>query len=129
MTLFRLSKWRNLLRVSGRSRKEFDFPGTAADGRLRNGIVTFKGSTMTDDFTLTALDGGVQNGRSVTTKTGVDTLLQEGFFRQKNGNGKRSRSNDSSGAANATKHMPGLESAIRLANQHPTPGVTHCGTP
>ena len=71
------------------AKKEFDFLGTITDGRLRNGIITIKGSTMTDEFTTTAPDGAIQNGRNITTKTSADTLLQEGFFRQKNGEWKK----------------------------------------
>ena len=71
------------------AKKAFEFLGTVVDGRLRNGIITFKGSTMTDDFTVTSPDGTIQTGRNLVTKTNPDTLLQEGFFRQKNGEWKK----------------------------------------
>jgi para-nitrobenzyl esterase len=71
------------------AKKTFEFLGTITDGRLRNGIITIKGSTMTDEFTTTAPDGVIQNGRNITTETSADTLLQEGFFRQKNGEWKK----------------------------------------
>lgn len=67
------------------AKKTYEFLGTVLDGRLRNGTITFKGSVMTEEFTITALDGAVQQGRAVTTATSAGTLLQENFFRQKNG--------------------------------------------
>jgi len=67
------------------AKKAFEFLGTTNDGRMRNGTITFQGATMTDEFTTTAPDGTIQRGRAVTTQTGADTLRQEGFFRQKNG--------------------------------------------
>jgi len=71
------------------AKKAFEFLGTVVDGRLRNGIITFKGSTMTDDFTVTSPDGTIQTGRNLVTKTNPETLLQEGFFRQKSGEWKK----------------------------------------